>query len=221
MNKLLIATHNPGKLVEYRELLAGLPIELTSPAAEGLDLEVEETGDSFEENAVLKARAFKTASGLPALADDSGLEVMALDDAPGIHSSRYAGPNANDEERYRKLLKNLEGVPWARRHARFRCVIAIATPQGAPQTVEGQVTGRIAFEPRGEHGFGYDPVFYLPRHDKTMAELPEEIKNQISHRADAARKAIPVLQRMLNNGGREPFGNRSCRGLSGWPAEHH
>lgn len=197
MKKLLIATNNPGKLDEYRELLAGLPIELTSPAAGGIDLDVEETGDSFEENAVLKARAFAQASGLPALADDSGLEVMALDGAPGIHSSRYAGPDATDEDRYRKLLKNLEDVPWERRHARFRCVIAIATPRGALHTVEGQVTGRINFEPRGEHGFGYDPVFYLPDHDKTMAELPDDVKNRISHRADAARRAIPIIRQML------------------------
>lgn len=197
MKKLLIATNNPGKLVEYRELLAGLPIELTAPAAEGIDLDVEETGQSFEENAVLKARAFVEASGLPALADDSGLEVMVLDGEPGIHSSRYAGPAATDADRYRKLLEKLKGVPWERRHARFRCVIAVATPRGALHTVAGQVTGRIAFEPRGEHGFGYDPVFYLPNHDKTMAELPEEIKNQISHRANAARKVIPVIRRML------------------------
>lgn len=197
MKKLLIATNNPGKLIEYRELLAGLPIELTWPAAEGIDLDVEETGKSFEENAVLKARAFVEAGGLPVLADDSGLEVMALDGEPGIHSSRYAGPAASDADRYQKLLQKLEDVPWERRHARFRCVIAIATPRGALRTVEGQVTGRIALEPRGEHGFGYDPVFYLPSHDKTMAELPEETKNQISHRADAARKAIPVIQRTL------------------------
>ncbi|RME48879.1 MAG: XTP/dITP diphosphatase [Chloroflexi bacterium] len=200
MRKLLIATNNPGKLAEYRTLFAGLPLELTSPTAEGIDLNVEETGSSFEENAVLKAVAYAKASGLPALADDSGLEVMALDGEPGIHSSRYAGSGATDADRYRKLLKKLEGVPWERRQARFRCVIAIATPQGALKTVEGQVTGRIAFEPRGEHGFGYDPVFYLLSYGKTMAELPEEVKNQISHRAAAARKAIPVLRHMLDLG---------------------
>jgi XTP/dITP diphosphohydrolase len=198
MKKLLIATNNPGKLTEYRELLADLPIELTSPATEGIDLDVEETGKSFEENAVLKARALADISGLPTLADDSGLEVMALSGEPGIYSSRYAGPNASDADRYQKLLHKLSDVPWERRQARFRCVIAIATPQGALKTVEGQVTGRIAFEPRGEHGFGYDPVFHLPGYDKTMAELPQATKNQISHRADAVRQAIPVLQRMLD-----------------------
>lgn len=198
MKRLLIATNNPGKLAEYRELLAQLPVELTSPAAEGIDLEVEETGSSFEENAVLKARAFAGVSGLPVLADDSGLEVMALDGEPGIHSSRYAGLGATDADRYRKLLAKLEGVPWERRQARFRCVIALATPEGALHTVEGRLIGRIAFEPRGEHGFGYDPVFYLPEYEKTLAELPPEVKNRISHRADAARKAIPVLRQMLD-----------------------
>lgn len=199
MDRLLIATNNPGKLAEYRELLAGLPIELTSPAGAGIDLDVEETGSSFAENAVLKARTFAQLSGLPTLADDSGLEVMALDGAPGLHSSRYAGPDATDADRYRKLLENLAGVPWERRQARFRCVIAIATPRGTVKTVEGTVMGRIAFEPRGEHGFGYDPVFCLLSYGRTMAELPEETKNQISHRADAARKAIPILRQMLED----------------------
>lgn len=196
MKKLLIATNNPGKLAEYRQLLMELPIELTWPAAEGIDLEVEETGETFEENAVLKARTLANVSGLPTLADDSGLEVMALGGEPGIRSSRYAGPDADDVDRYQKLLRNLADVPWERRQARFRCVIAIATPQGIVKIVEGSITGRIAFEPRGEHGFGYDPVFYLPDLGKTMAELPGDIKNQISHRADAARKAIPILQQI-------------------------
>lgn len=198
MQKLLIATNNPGKLDEYRELLADLPIEVTRPAAEGLDLSVAETGSTFEENAVLKAREFCAASGLPTLADDSGLEVMALDGRPGIHSSRYAGPAASDADRYRKLLDELEGVPWERRQARFRCVIAIATPLGALDTVAGRLMGRIAFEPRGQHGFGYDPVFYLPDRGVTLAELPDDVKNRISHRADAARKARPLLRRMLD-----------------------
>lgn len=198
MKKLLIGTNNSGKLSEYRKLLADIPVELTSPAAEGIDVDVQETGTTFEENAVLKARTFARASGLPTLADDSGLEVMALDGQPGIHSSRYAGPDASDADRYHKLLENLMDVPWGRRQARFRCVIAIATPEGTIKTVEGRLTGRIAFEPRGQHGFGYDPVFYLPSYEKTMAELPEETKNQISHRAAAARKAIPVLQRTLD-----------------------
>lgn len=197
MQTLLIATNNPGKLREYRELLADLPLKVVGPAAEGLDLAVAETGSTFEENAVLKARAFCAASGLPVLADDSGLEVMALGGRPGIHSSRYAGPGASDADRYRKLLEELEGVPWERRQARFRCVIAIATPAGALETAAGRLTGRIAFEPHGEHGFGYDPVFYVPDRGVTLAQLSDGVKNRISHRADAAHKAQRVLQRML------------------------
>lgn len=196
--KLLIATRNPGKLEEYRELFAALPLELTTLDREEIELEVEESGESFEENAVLKARTYARLSGLPTLADDSGLEVMALHGEPGVRSARYAGPGASDVDRYRLLLERLKDVPWEKRQARFRCVIAIATPEGALHTVQGQVTGYIAFEPRGQHGFGYDPVFYLPRFGKTMAELPPEVKNRISHRADAARKALPILRHVLD-----------------------
>jgi XTP/dITP diphosphohydrolase len=186
MVKLLIATNNPGKIREYEELLAGLPLELTYPAQEGLDIEVAETGESFAENARLKAIAYARASGLLTLADDSGLEVDALGGEPGTRSARYAGKGASDEERYQLLLKNLRGVPWEERTARFRCVIVVATPEGRIHTAEGTCEGIIAFEPGGEHGFGYDPVFYFPEYGMTMAELPLEIKNQISHRAMAA-----------------------------------
>jgi len=197
MQKLLIATNNPGKVGEYRELLAGLLVHLTFPAEEGLELEVEETGGSFEANAVLKARAFAETSSLLALADDSGLEVDALGGEPGIHSARYAGPGASDQARYQLLLHNLEGVPWERRAARFRCVIAIATPGGEVHTAEGICEGIIAFEPLGEHGFGYDPVFYMPEHGCTMAELPPEVKNRVSHRARAAERIRPLLEQHL------------------------
>jgi len=192
--KLLIATNNPGKLREYRELLAGLPVELTTPAQEGLHLEVNESGQSFVENALLKARAFARASGLPTLADDSGLEVDALGGAPGICSARYAGPGASDADRYRRLLRELEGVPWEQRTARFRCVIALVTPDGQVHTAEGVCEGVIAYEPRGEHGFGYDPVFYLPEYGCTLAQLPPEEKNRISHRGRAAQRIRPVIQ---------------------------
>jgi XTP/dITP diphosphohydrolase len=189
MTKLLIATHNSGKVKEYQKLLAGLPLELTHLAEEGLDMEVAETGESFAENAILKANAYARASGLLTLADDSGLEVDALNGEPGIHSARYAGSEASDEERYQLLLENLKDVPWERRTARFRCVIAVATPDGEVRTAEGTCEGIIAFEPQGEHGFGYDPVFYLPEHGRTMAELPPQTKNNISHRARAAQEA--------------------------------
>ncbi len=196
MMKLLIATHNPGKVKEYQELLAGLPLELTYPAQEGLDIEVAETGESFAENAILKAAAYARASGLLTLADDSGLEVDALGGEPGIRSARYAGRGASDEDRYRLLLEKLRDVPWEERTARFRCVIAVATPAGQIHTAEGTCKGIIAFEPRGEHGFGYDPVFYLAEYGKTLAELPPETKNKTSHRARAAQGVREILEDM-------------------------
>jgi XTP/dITP diphosphohydrolase len=197
MRKLLVATNNPGKLREYAALLAGLPATLTTPAQEGLTFEVDETGETFAENATLKALAYARASGLLTLADDSGLEVDALDGAPGVYSARYAGPGAGDADRYRLLLRRLAGVPQERRAARFRCVVALATPAGEAQTAEGRCEGVIGFEPRGEHGFGYDPVFYLPERGQTMAELPPEVKNRISHRARAIEAARPLLQALL------------------------
>lgn len=200
MVKLLIATNNPGKVREYEELLAGLPVELTCPAREALDIEVAEIGRSFAENARLKATAYARASGLLTLADDSGLEVDALGGEPGIHSARYAGKGASDEERYRLLLEKLRGVPWEERTARFRCVIAVATPEGQVHTAEGTCEGIIAFAPKGEHGFGYDPIFYLQEYGMTMAELPPETKNKISHRARAAQRAREILEERLDVG---------------------
>jgi XTP/dITP diphosphohydrolase len=200
MAKLLIATNNPGKLREYEELLAAeaLPLQLTYPAQEGIDLEVVESGGTFEENAALKARAFASASGLPTLADDSGLEVDALGGAPGIRSARYAGPGTTDADRYHKLLTALEGVPPGDRTARFRCAVALALPDGPLETAEGRCEGHIGYEPRGEHGFGYDPVFVVDGSSgKTMAELPPEVKNRISHRARAFAAAVPLLKAML------------------------
>ena len=198
MRKLLVATHNVGKVREYRQLLADLPLEVTYLDAEGINFEVEETGESFAENAVQKATAYAAASGLWTWADDSGLEVDALSGAPGIRSSRYAGPGASDEDRYRKLLRELQTLPWEERTARFRCVVAIATPEGEVRTAAGSCEGIIAFEPQGSHGFGYDPVFFLPQFGCTMAELPPEAKNRISHRGQAARAAERLLRKMLD-----------------------
>ena len=197
MRKLLVASNNPGKLKEYADLLDRLPVTLTSPVQEGLSLAVDESGATFAENAILKARAYAEASGLPTLADDSGLEVDALDGAPGVRSARYAGEGASDEDRYRLLLRNLAGVPQGKRTARFRCVVAVATPQGKVHTAEGRCEGVIGFEPRGTHGFGYDPVFYLPDRGQTMAELPPTVKNRISHRGRAVQAALPVLRWLL------------------------
>ncbi|MEJ5198331.1 MAG: XTP/dITP diphosphatase [Anaerolineae bacterium] len=196
--KLLIATHNQGKVREYRALLADLPIQVTYLDEEGIALEVDETGQTFTENAQLKALTYARVSGLWTWADDSGLEVDALNGAPGIHSARYAGAGATDADRYRKLLDALAGVPWDRRTARFRCVVALATPEGQVRFAEGVCEGVIAFGPTGSNGFGYDPVFYLPDRGMTMAQLPPEVKNEISHRGRAARVAKALLMEMLS-----------------------
>lgn len=191
--KLLIATHNRGKLREYAELLTGLPLTLVTPDDLGLDLGVVESGSTYSDNARLKATAYAKASGLLALADDSGLEVDALDGAPGVRSARYA--LGNDADRVTALLRTLEeaGVPREKRVARFRCVIVVAAPEGQIWFTEGECAGRIIDTPRGSGGFGYDPIFYLPGHDCTMAELAPEEKNQISHRARAAQAMRPIL----------------------------
>ncbi len=201
LRKLLVATHNRGKVREYRDLLADLPLEVTDLDAEGITFDVEETGSTFEENAILKARTYAAASGLWTWADDSGLEVAALDGAPGVYSARYAGPGASDADRYHKLLDALAGVPWDRRSARFCCAVAHALPDGAVRTTFGECPGVIAFGPAGTNGFGFDPVFYLPEQGRTMAQLLPEVKNQISHRARAARAAAQVLRQMVVAGG--------------------
>ncbi len=195
-NTLLLATNNKGKVREYRSLLQGIPQKLVTPEEAGIVLDVDETGGSLEENARLKATAFAERSDLLTLADDSGLEVDALGGEPGPLSARYAGEGASDKQRVDYLLSRLKDIPWEKRTARFRCVIAIARPQGEVILYNGECRGFIAFEPRGEKGFGYDPIFYLPDSDKTVAELPLEIKNRISHRGQAARKAVEVLKRL-------------------------
>lgn len=195
--KLLVATHNPGKVREYRTLLADLPLEVTYLDAEEIALEVAETGQTFAANATLKAITYARASGLWTWADDSGLEVDALDGAPGVYTARYGGSGLSDADRYRKLLDALTGVPWAQRTARFRCVVALATPAGHVQTADGACEGIIAFGPAGSNGFGYDPVFYLPERGQTMAQLAAETKHALSHRGRAARAAETLLEAML------------------------
>ncbi len=193
--KLLLATNNRGKRREWRALLAGLPVELLLPTEVGLTLEVEEHGSTYAENALLKARAFAAASGLPSLADDSGLEVDALGGAPGIRSARYV--SGSDEVRYQTLLAALSDVPEAQRTARFRCVAALVTPDGQEFLAEGVCEGRITFAPQGSGGFGYDPIFWLPGYGCTMAELPPEEKDRISHRARAAQALRALWPQVL------------------------
>ena len=191
-DKLLIATHNAGKLAELRVLLRDAPRELVSLSDVGIDLDVDETGETLEENAALKATTYARLAGLPTLADDSGIEVDALNGAPGVHSARYAGPDATDADRIAKMLDNLavHPQPWT---ARFRCVIAIAAPGGDVELHGGACEGVIVSKPRGDNGFGYDPVFYMLEHNRTMAELSDAEKNAFSHRGIAARKAAHAL----------------------------
>ena len=193
--KLLLATNNQAKVREYKSLLRSLPFELVTLAEQGITTVVDEVGESLEENARLKATVLVAQSQLVALADDSGLEVDALGGEPGRLSARYAGEGASDRDRVDYLLSRLKDVPWESRSACFRCVIAIAVPDREVETCSGQCRGFITFEPKGEQGFGYDPVFYLPSLNKTMAELSLEIKNRISHRGRAARKAYRMLER--------------------------
>ncbi len=197
MSSLLIATNNPGKQREYDHLLAPLNLELCTLQDLRLSIVVPEDGDSYAENARTKALSYAQASGLLTLADDSGLEVDALDGEPGLHSARYAGNSASDADRYRLLLQKLHGIPWEKRTARFRCVIVLAIPGGETYSTEGTCEGLITLEPQGNHGFGYDPVFYLPQYGQTMAQLPIEVKNRISHRGRAAQKMLPILTRVL------------------------
>ncbi len=193
MNKLLIATNNKGKVKELQELLENENIELITPAQINLTLDVLENGSTYAENAAKKALAFAQASGLISIADDSGLEVDALDGAPGLYSARYSSkPNATDADRRSFLLENLRDKPqpWT---ARFRATIAIATPSGSIQYTEGICEGLIISEERGTGGFGYDPIFLFPEFGMTMAELDSNEKNRLSHRGQAVLKAKSIL----------------------------
>jgi XTP/dITP diphosphohydrolase len=196
MPKLLLATSNLGKIREYRFLLDGLGYQITTLTEEGIAKIVAESGDNYEQNARLKAITYAKLSQLTALADDSGLEVDALDGEPGVKSARFAGKATNDAEKVGLLLAKLNSVPWERRTAHFKCVISIASPGGHTEVCYGECHGMITFEAKGENGFGYDPIFFLPEIGKTMAELPLEMKNQISHRARASQKARQVLQQL-------------------------
>ena len=197
MPRLLVATNNPGKVAEYLLLLAGCGWEIVTPRAIGADLSDEETGETYEENARMKAQRGAEASGLVTLADDSGIEIEAMGGEPGVYSARFLGAEYSFAQRFAEIQRRLEGLPRERRRARFRCLIAIAGRNtGDVRCAEGEVTGLIADEAHGEGGFGYDPIFWLPQHSATMAELPERVKNLVSHRARAAAGARQILKEL-------------------------
>ena len=193
--KLVLASKNKKKLVEMNDILSHLGVEVCSEAEAGVDVEVEETGTTFEENSLLKARAVMEASGLPAIADDSGLCVDALNGAPGVYSARYGGPEWDDGGRYRLLLENMRGQ--TPRTAQFVSVITCCFPNGDVLSARGECPGTIAFAPMGEGGFGYDPVFFLPELKKTFAQLSPEEKNAISHRGRALEAFQAKLEEYL------------------------
>jgi XTP/dITP diphosphohydrolase len=198
MSRLVLATKNPGKVLEIKELLRHLPIEVIACSAyEGIP-NIKEEGETFQDNAICKALAIAEATGEVALADDSGLEVDALRGAPGVHSARFAGDDLprgweRDRANYEKLLLLLEGVEDSKRTARFRCVVAIAGPCEKVRLAEGVCEGKIALAPDGFSGFGYDPVFIPVGHSKSFAALPQDVKNDISHRALALKAALPLI----------------------------
>jgi len=192
---LVIATRNKGKTLEIKELLKGFPVEIKNLDDFGPIPHLEENGDTFDENAYKKASFAARILGLPALADDSGLIVEALDGAPGIHSARYAGEDATDEQRYFKLLDDMKGK--SNRNAAFECVISIAVPAGPALTYEARCEGLIATEPAGSNGFGYDPVCFYPPLKKTFAQITREEKNRISHRGKALAELKSEFDKVL------------------------
>lgn len=198
MPKLVLASTNKGKLVEFQKLLADLSMELLSLADYPGIPEINEDGNTFAENASIKARAVAGYTGELTLADDSGLEVDVLNGKPGVYSARYGQPGWSDRERYRFLLEKLQGAPFEKRTARFRCAVALVNPRNNRiDQVDGTVEGVILDSPRGEYGFGYDPVFFIPELGKTMAELTGEDKNKFSHRGRAVQKMIPLIKKAL------------------------
>ena len=198
MPKLLIATNNPGKTAELRALLEGCGWQIVTPADLGLELNVEEDGETYEENARKKALAGAKASGLVTLADDSGIEIAAMGGEPGLHSARFLRDDASYSERFAEIDRRLAGLPQEQRGCRFVCVMAVADPDsGETKTAEGEISGLVADRPRGESGFGYDPIFWVLNHSATMAELPQHEKNIISHRARAAAIARQTLRELL------------------------
>jgi len=197
---MIVATRNRGKMREVREALKGLGLRIHALSDLSNAPEIEENGKTFVENALKKARYYSKYFGKVTLADDSGLEVDSLQGLPGVYSARYAGERASSQENNRKLLREMEGVPISKRGARFRCVIAVVSPDGRELLAEGSCKGRIGFGEKGRRGFGYDPLFVLPNYGKTMAELSLEEKNRISHRGKALKKIRKIIQSFLDCG---------------------
>jgi len=193
--KFVLATHNPGKLREMSDILSHLGIEVVSPKELGVTVDVEETGTTFAENAMLKAKAVCKAANLPAIADDSGLCVDALNGGPGVYSARYGGEELDDRGRYMLLLNSMRGQTT--RAAHFACAVACAFPNGESLTAEGRCDGSIAFAPMGDGGFGYDPVFFVPEYRKTFGQLTAEEKREISHRGRALADFVKKLETYL------------------------
>lgn len=198
MENFVVATKNKGKLGEIREILADFPFRVASMEEVGIGHEIDETGNTFEENALIKAREVSKLCGEIVMADDSGLEVDYLNGGPGIYTSRYAGEGASDADRNKKLLRALEGVPFAERTARFVCAVAVVFPDGRYFTATGTCDGYIGLQPEGANGFGYDPLFYLPEYGMTTAQLPGELKNQVSHRGRALRLMNEKLKEYMS-----------------------
>ena len=194
MNKVVVATKNKGKLKEIKQILAPMGFNVISREEANIDMDIDETGDSFEENAMLKALAVHKLTGAIVIADDSGLETDALNGAPGIYSARYSGANASDDKNNEKLLIQLKDIPDEKRTARFVCAIAVVFDENRKFTVKGTVDGIINRAPAGENGFGYDPLFYIPQYGKTVAQLSSEEKNKISHRGKALEKMVVKMK---------------------------
>ncbi|MEH6954031.1 XTP/dITP diphosphatase [Neobacillus drentensis] len=201
MKEVIIATKNPGKAKEFEHIFSARCIVVRTLLDYPEIPEVEETGVTFEENAILKAEAVSQALGKMVIGDDSGLMVDALEGRPGIYSARYAGEPKNDQNNTDKVLSELKGLPEEKRSARFYCALAVAVPGQEPMTVSGTCEGRILEERRGTNGFGYDPVFYVPEKGVAMAELSSDEKNKISHRANALKKLDVVLDSILEKAG--------------------
>ena len=194
MKKIIFATQNQGKVKEIKKILEGMPVEVLTMDEAGIDIEIEENGKTFEENAVIKATAIRDLTGEIVLADDSGLEIDYLNKEPGIYSARYMGEDTSYHIKNANLIERLNGVPDEKRTARFVCAIAAAFPDGTVRTVRAAMEGRIGYEEKGENGFGYDPIFYLPEYGCSSAELSMEEKNKISHRGKALRAIRDELQ---------------------------